>query len=343
MFQPIFYKPACKLHPDKHKEPYRLVEDSFFEDTILSEPLLQRGWVFQERFLSPRMLHFGTEQLFWECSQMQVCESYPHHLLKGPPRVALDRLKPERLSQLHDILTQHQGNYKWHDIVEEYSSKKLTRDEDKLIAPIMLPPDTQYWAGIWATENFPHELLWTADDPKAYRSEEWRAPIWSWASLEGKTRGPLGGNFFQTPLTNNVGVLMGLVKLENGFGPFNGGHISLEGKLIYLDVYQRSDKTYGLSYKGRDLENSLWYPDERDSVDLSANIISLSMTAGRDGLVGLTLRKENDESNCYYRTGVFKLWPEGVRDGAADWFYGEEPFDQLKGLDSDDADFVMLI
>lgn len=274
---------------------------------------------------------------------MQVCESYPHHLLKGPPRVALDRLKPERLSQLHDILTQHQGNYKWHDIVEEYSSKKLTRDEDKLIAPIMLPPDTQYWAGIWATENFPHELLWTADDPKAYRSEEWRAPIWSWASLEGKTRGPLGGNFFQTPLTNNVGVLMGLVKLENGFGPFNGGHISLEGKLIYLDVYQRSDKTYGLSYKGRDLENSLWYPDERDSVDLSANIISLSMTAGRDGLVGLTLRKENDESNCYYRTGVFKLWPEGVRDGAADWFYGEEPFDQLKGLDSDDADFVMLI
>jgi hypothetical protein len=350
--QPIFYKPACKMHPDKCRNPYRLVEDSFFEDTILSEPLLQRGWVFQERFLSPRMLHFGTEQLFWECNQMQVCESYPHHLLKGPPRVALDRLEPERSLQLHNILTQQRGNYKWHDIVEEYSTKKLTRGEDKLIAlsgvarqyaTRMLPPDTQYLAGIWATKNFPQELLWTVDDPKAYRSEEWRAPTWSWASLEGKISAPLGGDFFQTPLTNNVGVLMGLINLKNRFGPFNGGHISLEGKLICLDIFQRSDNTYGLSYKGRNLENSFWYPDEREAADLSANIVSLSMTAGRGGLVGLTLRREDDESNRYYRTGVFKLWPEGVNDGAIDWFYQEEPFDQLKGLDSNGADFLVLI
>jgi len=40
-------------------------------------PLLSRGWAFQERILSPRTLHFGKEELVWECRRTVLwkCES----------------------------------------------------------------------------------------------------------------------------------------------------------------------------------------------------------------------------------------------------------------------------
>ncbi|KAK7921526.1 heterokaryon incompatibility protein-domain-containing protein, partial [Apiospora marii] len=37
-------------------------------------PLLSRGWVFQERLLAPRVLHFCGMELVWECRQSTVCE-----------------------------------------------------------------------------------------------------------------------------------------------------------------------------------------------------------------------------------------------------------------------------
>lgn len=37
-------------------------------------PLLQRAWVFQEQVLSPRMIHFGAQELVWECSHGLRCE-----------------------------------------------------------------------------------------------------------------------------------------------------------------------------------------------------------------------------------------------------------------------------
>jgi len=39
-----------------------------FGDIRGSSPLLRRGWVFQERLLSPRILHFHSEELMWECN-----------------------------------------------------------------------------------------------------------------------------------------------------------------------------------------------------------------------------------------------------------------------------------
>jgi heterokaryon incompatibility protein (HET) len=37
-------------------------------------PLLSRGWVFQERYLSPRVLHFCKEEMVWECIEETTCE-----------------------------------------------------------------------------------------------------------------------------------------------------------------------------------------------------------------------------------------------------------------------------
>jgi hypothetical protein len=37
--------------------------------TLPEEPLSKRGWAFQERVLSRRILHYGTQQLFFECNE----------------------------------------------------------------------------------------------------------------------------------------------------------------------------------------------------------------------------------------------------------------------------------
>ncbi|KAF4447929.1 HET-domain-containing protein [Fusarium austroafricanum] len=37
-------------------------------------PLLTRGWVFQERILSPRVVHFSSREMIWECRQEVACE-----------------------------------------------------------------------------------------------------------------------------------------------------------------------------------------------------------------------------------------------------------------------------
>lgn len=39
------------------------------EDPTTFWPLLQRAWGFQERMLSPRVLHFAREELIWECQE----------------------------------------------------------------------------------------------------------------------------------------------------------------------------------------------------------------------------------------------------------------------------------
>ena len=41
---------------------------------VKEHPLLTRAWVFQERLLSSRVLHFGHFELLWECAEATSCE-----------------------------------------------------------------------------------------------------------------------------------------------------------------------------------------------------------------------------------------------------------------------------
>ncbi|KAJ8112821.1 hypothetical protein OPT61_g4899 [Boeremia exigua] len=42
--------------------------------TVKDFPLQTRGWVLQERYLSPRTLHFCSDELVWECLEDLTCE-----------------------------------------------------------------------------------------------------------------------------------------------------------------------------------------------------------------------------------------------------------------------------
>jgi hypothetical protein len=52
-----------------HIEP---IVESVFEANVEQGPLMNRGWVFQERILSRRNLHFTSTQLLWECNTLST-------------------------------------------------------------------------------------------------------------------------------------------------------------------------------------------------------------------------------------------------------------------------------
>jgi hypothetical protein len=71
---PDLVKP-CRVHFGQ--QGYQLIWAGLWSFEIDEAPLSRRGWAFQERWLCPRMLHFSSEQLFWECRNVIACEFYP--------------------------------------------------------------------------------------------------------------------------------------------------------------------------------------------------------------------------------------------------------------------------
>jgi hypothetical protein len=142
-----------------HKGPWRVVDPFFWWAEVTKTPLIKRGWVFQERFLAPRVLHFGAQQMLWECATLDACETFPDGLIDltwsaghtgfkrldaflstmaenlldissaaGLPEPRADNATTEN-TVLHDKLLQH-----WCGTVESYTRTSLTVDNDKLIA-----------------------------------------------------------------------------------------------------------------------------------------------------------------------------------------------------------------
>jgi hypothetical protein len=80
---------------------------------------------------------------------------------------------------------------RWSQLVRTYSETALTKPSDRLPAlsgmakvfPMRLKDE--YLAGLWK-RDLGHGLIWTAQTLDSYRrTETYRAPSWSWASVEG--------------------------------------------------------------------------------------------------------------------------------------------------------------
>ncbi|KAK4163275.1 HET-domain-containing protein [Cladorrhinum sp. PSN259] len=62
---------------------YLLVDLNSWKEEIDSGPLGKRGWVIQERALSPRTIHFGRNQVAWECRHLSCSEVFRSGFLRG--------------------------------------------------------------------------------------------------------------------------------------------------------------------------------------------------------------------------------------------------------------------
>ncbi|CZR56613.1 uncharacterized protein PAC_06502 [Phialocephala subalpina] len=165
----------------------------YLDDDILGShvtsnwPLITRAWVFQERLLAPRVLHFGKE-LVWECREASYCECLgASHRLKISHTASL--LSSSSDSALHDH---------WRSLVMEFTWLRLTHENDRLPAlsgaakKFQMQLGSRYLAGLW-DDNILEGLLWYAAPERGqeeqryytHRPSEWRSPSWSWASVEG--------------------------------------------------------------------------------------------------------------------------------------------------------------
>lgn len=184
----------------------------FWTHSVSSCTINKRAWVTQERLLAPRILHFGESELLWECMERNACESYPTGLPDPFQTQVSTRFKAlEHQKKATDTNSTRRGPesdsthddyYVWNSIIEAYTATLLTVPSDKLIAlsglaKKFLPRmDDVYVAGMWK-RWLNVSLLWYVDNGQkvdgspSSRPQYYRAPSWSWASVDGViTRGP---------------------------------------------------------------------------------------------------------------------------------------------------------
>ncbi|RWA08174.1 hypothetical protein EKO27_g6932 [Xylaria grammica] len=154
-------------------------EHDWYRRGFLQEPLSKRGWAFQERVLARRILHYSTEQMYFECDQGVLGEDGSfqgsRHLPIGDNTPVL-RLK---------------GFSLWYYLIECFASRQLTKTSDKFPAISGLGKlfarkfQAEYVAGLWNTAIV-EGLAWVGFTRKiqAATPNEYIGPSWSWASYD---------------------------------------------------------------------------------------------------------------------------------------------------------------
>ncbi|KAK0661201.1 heterokaryon incompatibility protein-domain-containing protein [Cercophora samala] len=231
----VLHKPVKMKAGGAVNGEWYILPGDYWRQELLDKILYTRGWVFQERMLAPRILHFSTRQLLWDCATLSASESLPHGL---PPQIdtisATERHWRERLllmrSSSPDRPTIRAGTADdsletfWIDSVRNYTRCELTNYiSDRLqavwgVAKVVRDGlreeggwdenDTEqeeYASGLWS-KNLYLQLAWRVVNPG--RRNETRLPAlqeihptWSWASTIGEitlqSRIPIAGTWYR--------------------------------------------------------------------------------------------------------------------------------------------------
>ncbi|KAF2007548.1 HET-domain-containing protein [Amniculicola lignicola CBS 123094] len=182
------------------------------------EPLLNRAWVFQEQILSSRNVHFASGELYFECKSYVACEcsgwtarslSYhwetrwrkSHAILQGqlhfPLPAAATHNQSEDLSKPNLIPRRAAEFEAYRALIESYTSLDITNVHDRLpaLSGIMSSRKDTYLGGLWRSILL-ESLHWyplpkshsSRGSSMAYRPARYRAPTWSWTSIESPIR-----------------------------------------------------------------------------------------------------------------------------------------------------------
>jgi hypothetical protein len=211
--------------------------------------------VFQERYLSPRIVYFGARQLFWECQELEACEMFS----AGVPAVFATNYKKNSPFQNAELSGQGASLSEkplsqdaalltvWCDIVSVYTGCDLTFEIDKLVAlsgiaaRIRQMHDSKYLAGIWE-RGLPWHLLWMVDNSLVTITTKRidQAPSWSWASINGKVKyvDRKGHGKSCVKILDTDTTLVG----NQQFGRVSRGSIRLRG-LLFAVEFKADDAT----------------------------------------------------------------------------------------------------
>ena len=154
----------------------------------------KRGWVFQERTLSPRLIIFSGSQILWDCNTIQAAETWPCGKTGKDYIDQFESLAKEK-ARFETLLDPLQGvsrdHTAWWSFIKGYIPSELTLQSDRLVALegvatlIEKLTGQKYCCGLWLNDDLPRSLLWRPSAPQLSRSVGRPAPSWSWASIAG--------------------------------------------------------------------------------------------------------------------------------------------------------------
>lgn len=301
-----------------HRGPY----DKMTE--MRSSRWVNRGWTFQEERLARRSLIFGERKFFFDCRSVERSQDTDRYLSR-----------PDWVSSIIEGLSESGGDNTeanrrwnhWRTLCTHYSYRELTYAEDKLPAisgmanKIGKKVSSQYLAGLWK-DNLMHDLFWETAD-SGTKPPEYRAPSWSWASLDGKIRWPLRCDLRECSTYCSIldaqTTLFGL----DPYGAVKDGFIKVRGLVQEMGVSKvvRTDSRHdwSLCHEGQEIGHASLDIEEIDRVqDRSTVYHAILMVGcrkhGESNLTGrgLLLKKTGrspDGSEKYERLGIFTLSP----------------------------------
>ncbi|KAF7541605.1 hypothetical protein G7054_g452 [Neopestalotiopsis clavispora] len=269
---------------------YDLCEQQTWINDITGAPLNSRGWVLQERQVSPRVLNLTKTQMYWECDEVQASESYPY----GFPEESYANLRRKAINPFCLLTVGHEEENGptdtaisplvkrafavWASAVSAYTvgssdprlsdgspgfNKNLTNPADKLVAISAIAHELapymncRYLAGHWEIDLV-KQLGWTGANGSE-RISTYRAPSWSWASVDAPIHllhpldeGLMGNYSLAEVLNVEVELLT-----DDPMGQVTSGSLALRCLLIELEVQCLMTSRYGGRGEEEDRETIL--------------------------------------------------------------------------------------
>jgi hypothetical protein len=293
--------------------------------------LATRAWALQEKLLPPRTIHFGDRGAFWECKTTLASEYLPD----GFPKQLVRPLVRHKIKM----------EYMWRQIIMLYSAADLSFGKDKLPALSGIArlchneSEDQYLAGLWRGQ-IEEQLCWHRWRPEAgsiCKRPAWRAPTWSWASIDGR----IAWQQRQPRIldTNHAHVLDANITLygHDPFGQVTAGVIRLACSTMVAGILELSkhldtsknegNATFVLHADDKDKRFSfhLDCPDDHTPGD-KGMVYMLPMLSGRTGMAtgsgdpkeyvhelviqGIVLRATGTNKGEFSRIGFFGLYKD---------------------------------
>lgn len=241
-------------------------------DPIADEPLSTRAWTLQERLLSPRIIHYARDQMYFECESCMNSEDgftfgdvfFGMKRILETQRIPHSRHGLSTSAGVSFIVGQDAGGMHggvrwqggWLSLIENYTMRNLTMQRDKLTALAgvarAVAEETRdlYLAGLWGRHfledlcwrMYPQEEITDRRDAKntpvkgkilgtVRRPTEYRAPSWSWASLDGPVRHiPLS----YSKLVSKVIKCSTIPAGKDLYGRVSGGRLDIQVKYLQI-------------------------------------------------------------------------------------------------------------
>ena len=220
---------------------FLLDEDVKFVRSFSDDSVWKRGWCLQERILSPRFLSYGRWAT-WRCNREVWSDGgfYPEETkITMEERRLINNLLalPDKSA---DLFTINQVQNSWYGLVNNYTKRKQGLSEDKLpaiggiAAEMSRITGVNYMAGLWEN-NLLHDLMWYTDTRDwLTRPSQWRAPSWSWASVECPVSyGDITSDAI--PMARVLGCDVVPTPQNTAFGQVSHAILQIEGPFAELD------------------------------------------------------------------------------------------------------------